>query len=207
MGRAVWIVSFGLALAACGGPSATTPSPSSAAGASSTGADGQSAGSAGAGIEIHDENNTYEVRAVSQLAAVDHVTVDYGSVSHDAPSGMEFVTITVAITNPGSAPEPLPIEPSCCNSQFQFGTPQQASADSCSLTLAADICWVVAEVATVDPPHQFEMTPEIPAGGTVTIGLTTLDPVPTSTTLSDFELYFTHPVDGSAPDLIPAPSA
>jgi hypothetical protein len=206
--RAVLLISLGLGLTACGGQGSTAESPSAGAGGSATGAtEEQSSGAGNGGIQVHEQDYTYEVRAVSPLEVVDHVTVDYGSISHVAPAGMEFVTVTIAITNPGSTPEALPIEASCCNSLFQFGTPQSSSADTCPLTLTADICWIVAEVATVDPPHQFEMTPEIPAGGTVTIELTTLDPLPDSTTLSDLGLYFTHPLDGSAPDRIPVPSS
>jgi hypothetical protein len=66
---------------------------------------------------------------------------------------------------------------------------------------------VFTEVDSVDPSHQFESTPEIPPGGSVTLVLSTLEEVPSTVPLGSVELFFTHPVSGDPANQIPVPVA
>jgi hypothetical protein len=147
--------------------------------------------------------------------AKSQVVVDYGATTHDAPPGEEFVTVTLDVTNPTDRSEPLPIDPSCCFSVFHIGVPLSISADfnaldingDCNIALADGVCDVFTEVDSVDPSHQFESTPEIPPGGTVTLVLSTLDEVPSTVSLGSVELFFTYPVSGDPANQIPVPVA
>jgi hypothetical protein len=198
-----------LGAAKCGGDDDTVPSPAPSGG--STPSQTQT-GSAGQVVEATDDAGfTFELQVPEPPKAVTSVKVDYGTITHIAPPGTQFITATLVITNPSKdRPAPLDIDPSCCFSIFTFGVPKSQSRGlggevNCNqlVGLPDDECQLFTEVASVSPSQQFETSPTIPPGGSVTLVLTTLNEVPTSA--RTVHLYLTHPTSGDPAVQIPIP--
>jgi hypothetical protein len=208
--RAIFACMFVAALFGC--HSSTSPNATPTPGETNS-TSGEGSQDASAVTATDDQGFSYELKVVSPPQAQPSVTVDYGSLTHNAPPGKEFVTVALEVTNTTDREEPLPIDPSCCSSVFHIGVPIGQAADfdaldindDCNIALANDVCDVFTEVDSVDPPHQFEQTPQIPAGGTVKLVLSTLNEVPSTVALGSIELFFTHPISGDPAVEIPIP--
>ncbi|WP_415855744.1 hypothetical protein [Sinomonas sp. G460-2] len=209
MALAACIVLTG-ALTGCGGgsgnpspPPAGTPNAESHPPQStSTSSPPSASGTRGPSTKVTVGGFPYLIGPASARAAT-QLDTGWGSSHVVAPPGQELVTVSVQITNPAQD-RTEPLKPNGVvladpqgggQSYFLLEVPQPdapafGTSFPCTSTVTftggapADYCEAdTNDVASTDPAYQFDLDPQIPPGGSVTVLLYVYTPVPTSAPL------------------------